>query len=103
MKGKKTLITVHHDTDTIKRVFKRLEEHLSHHWWDVLFGWSPTATGLLNALVHPIIVLLILVGVSLILSVVILIWNWRMLQRMATLASLSKAYGLVLRDASCMS
>lgn len=59
--GRKTLITIHHDTETIRRVFKRLEEGPSHHWWDVLFGWSPIATGLLNTLVHPIINLLRLV------------------------------------------
>lgn len=71
--GKKTLITIHHDTETIKTVFKRLEGQLSHHWWDVLFAWSPTATEILNALIHPIIVLLILVGVSLTLSVAMLV------------------------------
>lgn len=79
--GKKTLITIHRDTETIWRVFKRLEEGPSHHHcWDVLFGWSPTAAALLNTLVHPMIVLLILVGMSLILSVRIFVWNWRMLQ-----------------------
>lgn len=57
-KGKKTLIMIHHDTETIQRVFKKLEDQ-SHHWWDVLFGWSPMVTGLLNALFHPIIVLLV--------------------------------------------
>lgn len=77
--GKKTLITIHHDTETIQRVLKRLEKDSSHHWWDVLFGWSPTATGLLNALVHPIVVLLTLVSISLILSVVVSVWNWRVL------------------------
>lgn len=89
--GKKTLIIIHHDTETIRRVFKRLEGDMSHHWWDVLFGWSPEATGILNAFVHPIIVLLILVSMSLILSIVIVVWNWRMLRRVATLTSLSKA------------
>lgn len=78
--GKRTLITIHRDTETIGRVFKRLEKYPSHHWWDVLFQPSPMATGLLNTLVPPIIVLLILVGISLILSVIILVWNWRMLQ-----------------------
>lgn len=58
--GKKTLIIIHHDTETIWRVFKRLEGDMSHHWWDVLFGWSPEATGILSAFVYPIIVLLIL-------------------------------------------
>ncbi|KAK4828079.1 hypothetical protein QYF61_023139 [Mycteria americana] len=25
-----------------------------HHWWETLFGWSPTATGILNLMLHPI-------------------------------------------------
>lgn len=96
--GKRTLITIHHHTETIRRVFKRLEEGPSHHWWDELFGWPPTATGLLNTLVHPIVVLLILVGISLILSVIIFVWNCRMLKQIAALTSISRAYGTVLRD-----
>lgn len=71
----KVLITVHHDTKEISRVLQRVKQEASHHWWDVLFGWSSKATGILNTLVYPIIVLFILVGISLILSIVILIWN----------------------------
>lgn len=74
------------------------DRHLSHHWWDVLFGWSPTTTGILNALIHPIIVWLILVGTSWILSVVMFVWYWKMLWRIAALTSLSKVYGFVLNE-----
>lgn len=96
--GKRPLITIHHDTETIRRVFKRLEGSSSHHrWWGVFCGWSPTTTGFLNTLVHPI-VLLILVGISSILFVIILVWNWRMLKRVAALTSISRAYGTVLKD-----
>lgn len=97
--GRKTLITVHHDTEAIKRVFKRLETDTSHQWWDIIFGWSPTGTGFLNALVHPTIVLLILIGMSMVLSVAMLIWNWRMLQQIAMLTSLSAVHGRALSDA----
>lgn len=30
--GKRILMMIHHDTETIKRIFKLFEEHLSHHW-----------------------------------------------------------------------
>ncbi|XP_071895524.1 uncharacterized protein [Anas platyrhynchos] len=95
--GEKTLITVHHDTKEISRVLQRVKRDTSHNWWDTLFGWSPTATGILNTLSHPIIVLLILVGISLILSFVLLVWNWKLLQRMSMLASLTDVHGKVLR------
>lgn len=72
--GKKTLITVHHDTEEISRVLLRVGQDTSHHWWDVLFGWSPAATGILNTLCHPIVVLLILV--SFVLSIGLFVWNW---------------------------
>ena len=78
--GEQVLITVHHDAEEISKVLQRIKQETSHHWWDALFGWSPNATGTLNALVHPIIVLLILVGIRLILSIAVLIWSWRMLQ-----------------------
>lgn len=101
--GKKTLIMIHHDRETIKGVFKQFEEHLSQLWWDVLFGWSPTETSIFNALINFIIALLILISINLILSIVILVWNWRMLQEMAALTLLSKVFGLVLRDTRHMS
>ena len=69
-----------------------------HHWWDTLFAWSPTANGILHTLCHPIIVILILVGISPVLSVIILIWNWRMLYRIAMLTSLLHVHGMALSD-----
>ena len=38
----------------VKQLLKK--QDTSHNWWDTLFGWSPTATGILNTLSHPIIV-----------------------------------------------
>ena len=96
--GKKTLITVHHDMGEISRVLLRVGQNASHYWWDVLFGWSPTTTGILNTLLHPIIVLLTLVGISFVFSIVLFVWNWRMLQRVTALTSLSKAHGKALKD-----
>lgn len=79
--GQETLITVHHDVDEIKGVLKRVEKDGEHKWWDTLFGWSPTATGILNTLCHPIIVLLILSLISIVLSIVLYVLNWRMMKR----------------------
>ncbi|KAK4806462.1 hypothetical protein QYF61_021388 [Mycteria americana] len=31
-----------------------------HHWWETLLGWSPTATGVFNLMLHPIVILLTL-------------------------------------------
>ncbi|XP_074992061.1 uncharacterized protein LOC142074943 [Calonectris borealis] len=80
--GQETLITVHHDVDKIKEVLKRVEKDGEHKWWDTLFGWSPTATGILNNLCHPIIVLLILSLISIVLSIVLYVLNWRMIKQM---------------------
>ncbi|XP_075595325.1 uncharacterized protein LOC142599343 [Balearica regulorum gibbericeps] len=59
--GQKTLITVHHNVKEIHRVFERVQRDAELKWWDTLFGWSPTATGILNKLCHPIVILLTLV------------------------------------------
>ncbi|XP_039946963.2 uncharacterized protein LOC120765837 [Hirundo rustica] len=97
-KGQKTLVTVYHDVKEISKVLQRVNQDTNHHWWDALFGWSPTATGILNTLCHPIIVILTLVGISLVLSSAMLVWNWRMLKRIAALTSLAAAYGNAMRD-----
>ena len=65
--GENTLITVHHDTQEISRILQRVKQDASHNWWDSLFGWSPTAIGILNTLCHSIIVLT-LVSTCLVLS-----------------------------------
>ncbi|XP_050842348.1 uncharacterized protein LOC108963651 isoform X1 [Serinus canaria] len=98
--GQRTLVTVHHDITEINRVLQRVKQDTSHHWWDALFGWSPTATGIMNTLCHPIIVLLILVTISLMMSILTLMWNWRMLRHVAILTSLSRTHGILLKE-SC--
>ncbi|KAJ7403867.1 hypothetical protein WISP_148925 [Willisornis vidua] len=59
-KAKRILITVHHDGSVIKQVMERIKSVGEHHWWEVFFGWSPTATGIFNALLHPIVVILLM-------------------------------------------
>ncbi|XP_059701393.1 uncharacterized protein LOC132326766 [Haemorhous mexicanus] len=58
--AKKILITVHHDGKVIKQVLERIKRVGEHHWWEVFFGWSPTATGIFNMLLHPIVVILLM-------------------------------------------
>lgn len=71
----------------IHRVLKKVKKDAEHEWWDTLFGWSPTATSVLNKLCHPIIVLLILVLVGFVLSAILYIMNWKMMKQLTKLAS----------------
>ncbi|KAM4673958.1 uncharacterized protein AAGF69_002726 [Amazona ochrocephala] len=57
--ARKILITVHHDGSVIKQVVERIKRVGEHHWWEVFFGWSPTATSIFNALLHPVVVILL--------------------------------------------
>lgn len=58
--AKKILITVHHDGNVIKQVIERIKRVGEHHWWEMFFGWSPTATGIFNALLHPVVIILLM-------------------------------------------
>lgn len=93
--GQKTLITVHHNVKVIHRVLERVQKDAEHRWWDTLFGWSPTATGILNTLCHPIVVLLILVLISLALSAVLYAIAWRMMNRLTRLMSILNTYNML--------
>lgn len=73
--GQKTLVTLHHNVKEIHHVLERVKKDAEHGWWDTLFGWSPTATGVLNKLCHSIIVLLILVLIGFVLSAILYIMN----------------------------
>ncbi|XP_069631692.1 uncharacterized protein [Haliaeetus albicilla] len=93
--GQKTLITVHHDVKEIHRVLERVQKDAEHRWWDTLFRWSPTATGILNTLCHPNVVLLILVLISLALSAVLYVIAWRMMNRLTHLMSILNTYNML--------
>lgn len=53
------LSPVHQDTGEIHHVLERAIRVGEHHWWDILFRWSPTARGILC--LHPTRTLLIFV------------------------------------------
>lgn len=96
--GQKTLVTVHHDVEEIYHVLERVKRDATHQWWDTLFGWSPTAAGILNKLCHPIIVLLILVLIGFVLLAILYIMNWKMMKRITELASVVGVYKSVTAD-----
>ncbi|XP_063277375.1 uncharacterized protein LOC134563397 [Prinia subflava] len=93
--GQRTLVTVYHNVEKIHRVLERVKKDAEHKWWDTLFGWSPTATGVLNKLCHPIIVLLILVLIGFVLSAILYIMNWKMMKQMKRLVLVMDAHNLV--------
>ncbi|XP_036261996.1 uncharacterized protein LOC118701477 [Molothrus ater] len=93
--GQKTLVTVHHhDVGKIHRVIERVKQDGEHRWWDTLFGWSPTTTGVLNSICHPIVVLLILIVLGFILSAVLFVMDWNMMKKLRKLASIISAHSL---------
>lgn len=61
--SKNTLTTVHHDGGEIHRILGRVKKPGEHHWWETLLGWSPTATGLLNTMLHPVLTMFALLVV----------------------------------------
>ncbi|KAK4810466.1 hypothetical protein QYF61_004246 [Mycteria americana] len=68
--GRKTLITVCHDAEEIHHVLERVKKDGEHHWWETLLGWSQTATGVFNLMLHPVVILLTLTLVCLLLIII---------------------------------
>lgn len=46
--------------EKIPHVLERVKKDREHCWWEAIFGWPPTATGIFNLVLHPIVVLLVL-------------------------------------------
>ena len=83
--GHKTLITVHHDTEEIHHVLERVKKDGEHHWWETLLGWSPTATGVFNLMLHPVVILLTLTLMCLLLIIILYIKVWHMIKQITQL------------------
>ena len=75
--GQRNLITIHHATEKIHHVLKRVKKDGEHHRWDTLFGWSPTETEILNQMLQPTVVLLTLVILSLLLNICLYARVWK--------------------------
>ncbi|KAK4820012.1 hypothetical protein QYF61_017391 [Mycteria americana] len=73
-----TLVSIHHDTEEIHHVLERVKQDGGHHWWDTLLGRSPTATRILNKMLHPVIVLLVLTVLCFTLTIVLYVKLWIM-------------------------
>ncbi|XP_040272097.1 uncharacterized protein LOC120995577 [Bufo bufo] len=57
--GANATIVIHHDQKELKHITHLLENNAKGYWWEVIFGHSSAANGILNFLIHPIVVLLI--------------------------------------------
>lgn len=76
--GQKTLITIHHDVERIHQVLERVKKDGEQKWWDSLFGWLPTATGIFNKMLHPVIILLIFTVLCFVLIITLYVKLWIM-------------------------
>lgn len=47
--------------EEIQCVMEQVKKDGEHQCWDTLFGWSPTATGILSQALHPFAILSILI------------------------------------------
>ncbi|XP_067170013.1 uncharacterized protein [Apteryx mantelli] len=90
--GQKTLITVHHDAEEILHILERVKKNGEYHWWETLLGWSPTATGIYNHMLHPVIVMLSLTMLCLLLTTILYIRLWRVIVRLERLRELCLTY-----------
>lgn len=59
--GQKTWIAVHHGMAEIHHVMEWVKKDGEHWWCDTLVGWLPTATRILNWVLHPVVILLMLI------------------------------------------
>ncbi|KAM6210870.1 uncharacterized protein WM294_001180 [Sarcoramphus papa] len=85
--GQRTLITVHHDTEEIHRVLDRVKKDGEHRWWEAFLGWSPKTTGILNLMLHPVVILLLLTCLCLLLIIILYFKVWHMMKQIALMQS----------------
>lgn len=52
----------------LQKIGSDIQDATAHHWWDLFTGYSPSATKMLNFLVHPVLVLCII-------TAILSIWN----------------------------
>lgn len=59
----------------IKKIGSAIQDATAHHWWDLFTGYSPSASKIMNFLIHPVLVLCIVV-------ILLSIWNCVVFYRM---------------------
>ena len=77
--GQKALITVHHDAEERHHILERVKRDGEHHGWETLLGWSPTATGIYNGMLHPVVVVLSLTVLCLLLTIILYRRLWKVI------------------------
>lgn len=55
---KQVTITIKHDTGWIVRIVTEIEQTAEHHWYDVFMRYVPSANGILNLMLQPMIIVL---------------------------------------------
>ncbi|KAK4807909.1 hypothetical protein QYF61_011774 [Mycteria americana] len=91
--GHKTSVTVHHDAEEIHGVLERVKQDGGRYWWDTLLGWSPTATGILSKMLHPVVVLM-LTALCFILTIALYVRLWTMVKHLSHQISPEDVYVL---------
>lgn len=81
--GQKTLIAVHHGMAEIHRVMEQAKKGREHWWWDSLSRWVPTATRILNQVLHPVVILLMLILLIFVLIIALYVKVWVIMKQLA--------------------
>lgn len=81
----KTLTTIHRDAERIQCIVERVKKNGEHHWWETLFGWSPMATGILNLMLHAIVVSLLLTFLRLLLIIILYTNVWQKMKQIISI------------------
>ncbi|KAK4806434.1 LOW QUALITY PROTEIN: hypothetical protein QYF61_013927 [Mycteria americana] len=92
--GHKTLVTVHHDVEEIHCILEGVKHDGGQYWWDTLLGWSPTTTGILNKMLHAVVVLLVLTVLCFILTIGLYVRLWTMAKHLSHQVSPQDVYVL---------
>lgn len=88
--GGASALLVSHNTKEILDMSTQIKQAGEHSWWETLFGWSPTATSVLNLALHPIVVILIFQILLCISLVALGCWGRRQLRKLRTAKKVEK-------------
>lgn len=75
-------------------VLGREKKDREHHWWETFLGWSPTARGIFNSMLHSVVILLTLTVMCLLLMIKLYMKVWHILKQLTQLQTF-KTYKLV--------
>ncbi|XP_059588713.1 uncharacterized protein LOC109283277 isoform X1 [Alligator mississippiensis] len=91
--GENGKLEIQHHNQEISKLAATVKNAGHHSWWEVLFGWSPNATGLLNVMLHPIVVI-ISFQIILVISLMLLVcWIQRLMRRLQWIEGQNQYHG----------